>query len=151
MMEEMKKIMPDIKLPDKQQLAYKQPSYKAKIKLFLAKVALGQPKLKSFKDVFGVSWGNNKIYQHINYILQKESSRAVLKRYRDNLIQLLDQKKADLLLYLEQMVYNEEIDIQTRLRIIEQFSKLLDSYSKPTAQEIKINKDEVSVKQIFGL
>ena len=143
--------MDKIKLPENSQLAYRQPAYKQKIKLFLAKVALGQPKLKTFKEVFGVSWGNNKIYQHINYILQKESSKNILKRYRENTLQLLDQKKTDLLLYLEQMVYNEDIDLQTRLRIIDQFTKLLDSYAKPTTQQIKINKNDVSIKQIFGL
>ena len=140
--------------------------HRKKVKQFLMRLAAGENKVNAFKSIFPVSktWSYTKIYSHINAIVSKANSINFLKHYRDSYFALLDQKKVDLLMYLEnEIIYNEDVkddgkpkvSINDKIRAIESYAKLAGfdkQIIQPIVNQVTINQDKNNqIKEIFGI
>lgn len=132
---------------------------KKNIQRFLQRIAVGQSKISAFREIFpeSESWSTTKIWRHVNCILMRNASSEYLKLYRNKWLEMLEQKKVDMLLYLEQeIIFNESKSIRAfeRLKAIETFAKLA-GFMAPTptlVQNISVKEDtRKELLSIFGI
>jgi hypothetical protein len=129
-----------------------------RVKKFLMRLSSGQNRLTAFKECFPISesWSNTKIYNHINAIVSKKASQNQLKHYRERFLNMMEQKKVDMLMYLEQqIIYNEDnpnISIGDKIRAIECFSKIAGFDKTPTVvNNLLVTDRSAELNQIFGI
>lgn len=130
------------------------------VQKFLKRMAVGCPnKIEAFREIFPEAndWSYSKVWRHINNLLLRHSSSNALKTYRNKWLEMLEQKKVDLLLYLEQeIIYNDDKRIRAyeKLKAIETFAKLAGfTAPAPTViQQINVKENnEKELLTIFGM
>lgn len=134
---------------------------RANVKKFLHKIINGVPKMNAFHEVFPstVNWPIKKVYYHINTILAREASKDILKKYRKDIESLLDQKKTDMLLYIESIIYDESgnVTISDKVKAINSFINLSNSIQgKMNNTNVLISisdtKEKINkINEIFGI
>ena len=109
---------------------------KTRIEKFYKRVANGQHKISAFREIF------------------TECALTHLKRYRKRWLEMLDQKKVDMLMYLEQeIIYSSDpaIQIKDKLKAIETYAKLA-GFTAPTPTVIQqLNVQSDTQKELFNI
>jgi hypothetical protein len=129
---------------------------KTRIEKFYKRVANGQHKISAFREIFTEcdDWHETRIWRYINYFMSTENALTYLKRYRKRWLEMLDQKKVDMLMYLEQeIIYSSDpaIQIKDKLKAIETYAKLA-GFTAPTPTVIQqLNVQSDTQKELFNI